>query len=184
MKLQLWHGGRYLESNYRDMICAKNKWEYGPGLYLTTSYLRAKQYAKGGGNTYLVDLDLGTEIDKVNIKMDMVLSFIDEYIIKSKKKLMLEDIHYHIKRLNKCDDLNLNVFLNLIINNNALLKSKTKKLCEFLVNNGADYCYVSNYSGNNEDVYVIFNRKQIKSVEKKMSQKIDVNQYELKNNKI
>ena len=63
--LTLWHGGRALEHDYKKSLPAKGLWEHGPGLYLTTSYLRAKQYAKGGGTTYSVTVEEGKDIENV-----------------------------------------------------------------------------------------------------------------------
>lgn len=190
--IKLWHGGRYLESSYKENIPCKGLWEYGPGLYLTTSYERARKYAKGGGSTYAVEVLKGNDIDKVDLSIEVVQEFIFNHVIGTKKQQMLQDIHSNMKRLNNTQGVQAQTFLNLIINNEAVKKTKTHILNEFLVDNSIHYGVVKNYGGSNETVLVVFNRAKIKSVKKINSIDVMLDDYSMpfvfnsvnKNNKI
>ncbi len=178
--MKLWHGGRNLESDYNEPKKAtKGRWEYGPGLYLTTHYETAYKYAKGGGKTYQVHFELGTNINDIQIKFDDALSFIQSNVTKSKRTIILEDIHFHLKRMGKTSELEANVFLNLMINHDAVIVEKTINLNKFLVEQGIDYSTVDRFSGRDETVVVIFNHKLIKSVKPIKAKDVSLEEYEL-----
>lgn len=163
--IELWHGGRDLEFSYKEFgNTRKNRWEHGPGLYLTTHYDRARNYAKGGGKTYLVTVEEGNNIDNVLIDISLVNEFVANNIIKSKQKSILDDLYENMNRTNTTPSIHANVLVNLIINLEAISNTKTKKLNQFLVENNVDYGIVNRYSGREENVMVIFNNKKIKSV--------------------
>jgi len=174
--ITLWHGGRSLESSYRENTAAKGLWEYGPRLYLTTSYQRASSYAKGGGSTYKVEVSLGGDIRDVTLDLQAAYKFIDSHVVASKKNQMLDDIHRNVERMAL---LSADIFLNLIINNEAIKKTKTHILNEFLVTNGADYSIVDSYGGSHETVLVVFNRSQIKSVKKIAAKDVSAQDYDI-----
>lgn len=178
----MWHGGRNLEYNFKESQSAKGLWEHGPGLYLTTSYERARQYAKGGGATYSVTVEDGSDIDKVLIPIEKLTQFISENIIKSKRNELLDDVHSNMKRMNSISHIKSDFFLNLIINLNALKKSNTAKLAEFLVENGADFGFTKNYGGSDETVMVVYNRDKIKSVVKVAAKDVLLKDYSLECN--
>lgn len=175
--VKMWHGGRNLEYSYKEITNAKGLWEYGPGLYLTTSYDRAYKYAKGGGSTYQILVEEGNDISKVNIDINKVFDFINNYIKNNKKKELLSDIKNHMDRMNKTNELSAEVFVNLIINLEAINKTKTSNLCQFLVNNNVDYSVVKNYAGSDETVLVIHNRNKIKKVDKILAKDVNTDFY-------
>lgn len=177
--LTLWHGGRDLEYDYKKSLPAKGLWEHGPGLYLTTSYLRAKQYAKGGGTTYHVSVEEGIDIENVKIPIEKVADFISENVIKSKRTELLEDVHSNMKRMNSTSHIKAEYFLNLCINLEAIKKSNTAKLCDFLVESGADYGFTKNYGGSDETVMVVYNREKIKAVKKVAAKDVQLDSYTL-----
>lgn len=182
--MKLWHGGRNLESDYNEPKKAtKGRWEYGPGLYLTTHYETAYKYAKGGGKTYMVHFELGTNINDVSINIEEALDFIQKNVVKPKRNLILEDIHFHMKRMEKTEHLDANVFLNLMINHDAVIGEKTINLNRFLVEQGIDYSTVDRFSGRDETVVVIFNNKLIKSVKPIKAKDVSLDDYELPINK-
>lgn len=178
--MKLWHGGIDLEHSYNEVKKAsKGRWEYGPGLYLTTHYETARKYAKGGGKTYHVHIELGNSIHNVKINLDETLSFIKDNVVKSKQKELIVDLHNNMKRMNLVNEVEANVLLNLIINSDAVVGEKTIKLNEFLVQNKADYSIVDRFSGRDETVVVIFNPKQIKKVSPIKSSEASLEEYEL-----
>ena len=178
--MKLWHGGRNLESDYnKPKKATKGRWEYGPGLYLTTHYETAYKYSKGGGKTYLVDFDLGTHINEIKINLDHALEFISNNTVKNKHKKILDDIHNNMKRMGHHDKVDALVFLNLMINHDAVIGEKTINLNKFLVSQGIDYATVDRFSGRDETVFVIFNHKLIKSVSPIKAKDVSLSDYEL-----
>lgn len=179
-KIKLWHGGRNLESDYLEFKGSKkDRWQHGPGLYLTTHYDRASQYAKGNGKTYMVTIEEGNDIKDISID----ISFINEFVIcnvkKSKQKEILNDIYQNMNRMNSNPLVKAEVFLNLIINHDAITIPKTKLLNKFLVNHNVDYCAVNNYGGRDEKILVVFNNKKIKSVKPLYSKDVVLEDYQL-----
>lgn len=163
--IDLWHGGRGLESSYKSFKTSRSKkWEHGPGLYLTTHYLRALSYAKGGGKTYSVQLEIGNNISDIEIKLDDVIEFIAKNVISTKRKAILNDIEENMRRLNLIDTIHAETLLNLIINYEAISLTKTQHLNQFLVQNNVDFGLVKNYGGRDETVVVVYNLNKIKKV--------------------
>ena len=179
-ELVMWHGGRDLESNYKNDIAPKGKWDHGPGLYLSTSYLRAVQYSKGGGRTYQVTIEEGTFINEVNIPIDKVLGFISSTVPASKRKDVLGYVHDNMKRLNKTDSINADTFLNILLNEDAVKKTKAPQLSSFLVENGVDFSRSNNYGGSLEDIIVVFNKSKIKKVKWVPAKEVALDDYDLK----
>ncbi|NCP98129.1 hypothetical protein GW796_07390 [archaeon] len=182
-KLVLWHGGRDLEFEYRKAkMPTKGRWEHGPGLYLTTHYETAKQYAKGGGKTYNVEFELGNDIKNIYINLDSVLSFVKDYAIRKKQNDVIKDIHNNMKRLNLLDKVGAEVVLNLLFNYDAIKGKNVLKLNEFLVENNVDYGVVTNFSGRDEIVFVLFNLKKINKVVPISSKDVLLSDFEIKIN--
>lgn len=192
----MWHGGRDLEYNYREFKeSRKKRWEYGPGLYLTDHYDTASKYAKGGGKTYLVEFEVKNFINNRDLSVDDVFSFIKSYVVKSKARDIMDDIDSHIKRLLArqsevgngglvgsrygADVVNAEIFLNLMINYDAVIGKNTKKLNEFLVNSGVDCLYSSRFGGRDETILCLFNNKNIKKISVVSASEIGLEHYNL-----
>lgn len=163
--MTLWHGGRNLESDYLEIIShKKGNWEYGPGLYLTTSYSTAVKYAKGGGKLYRVTIRKGVDIDDVLLDMADVTEFVKRYCIAGKRKEFLEFCQQRMARSN-LTNLPAGSFVNLLINLEAIQNTRTAELRHFLITQGVDYTFVQNYGGSGETVVVVHNPRIIKKVE-------------------
>lgn len=179
--LTLWHGGRDLEYSYKSFQSSKKgRWEHGPGVYLTTHYERASSYAKGGGKTYLVEFSEGNDIENVKIPLNEVYEFVNSYVIKKKTKEVLDCIINNANRTSDDNSIKASYFLNIMINFDAIMPSKTEKLNEFLVNKGADYSIVNRFGGRDETVFVIFNNCLIKKVKAIPAKEVDLNMWEIK----
>ena len=151
-----WHGGNL--SEYSDVIAQKNgRYEYGPGLYLTTQYDVAKKYAKGSRKLYIVTVALGNDIHDSFLETSKVIEFIKKYVIASKRKEML----YYIEKYNVDGKIKGYLFNNLILNHKAIKPSNTPMLRNFLVENGIDYEIINNAFGFGEDMMVLYNMKKI-----------------------
>ena len=150
--LTLWHGGD-LDTTQDYIAHRGGRWEYGPGLYLTTHYDTAKKYAKGSRKLYRVVVRKGIDLPDANIKMDAVKDFVNVCVIKSKRKDVLERLTKHAKG----SSLNGEIFVNVMVNEEAVKNTDTGKLREFLVRNGVDYAIVDNAFGWHERMVVVFN---------------------------
>lgn len=179
-EITLWHGGRDLEYSYESFGgSTKKRWEHGPGLYLTTHYETASKYAKGGGKTYLVTIEEGNDIEKTFIDTYLVKAFVSEYLIKSKQKVVLEDINEHLSRVKDNGKICASILLNLTINHDAIASTKTHFLNHFLVDNGVDFGYITRFTGRDETAVVVFNNKKIKKVKAVMAKNVNLEDYEL-----
>lgn len=160
--MSFWHGGR-LDDAYSDTIShKKGRWEFGPGLYLTTNYYTVQKYAKGSRRLYMITIEKGNDARDVELPFNIVLSFIDKYVIGVKKK----ELKWSVERYSEKGTVDAQVFINMIVNHLAIKNSDTFKLREFLVNNGVDYSIVDNAFGWGERMMVLFNMRKI--VEKKV----------------
>lgn len=178
--ITLWHGGRDLHLSYhKPKVCAKGRWEHGPGLYLTTNYETARKYAKGGGTTYQVELELGTHIKNVTIHIDNVLEFVKNSVIRSKQKHIIEDLHNNMKRSQTVPFINAEIIVNLCVNYEALKGEQTIALNRFLVNNNVDYGTEHNFGGRGETVCIVYNLDKIKKVKQVKSKDVLLSEYEL-----
>lgn len=178
--LTLWHGGRDLEYSYHSFKNpSKNNWEYGPGLYLTTHYETARKYAKGGGKTYKITFELGNDIDEQLLHITDVNDFIAKSVVGSKQKKLLEDVYFNMERMKQKEHIQANFFLNLVINNNAVIGKRITDLNNLLVEHGADYGRVNRYAGRDETVFVLFNLKKILKVKTLIARDVSLNEYEL-----
>lgn len=178
--MNLWHGGKNLEYGVDSpKPSPKGRWEGGPGLYLTTHYETARKYAKGGGSTYLIDVNLGNHAKDVLIPICDVVDFINKNVVVKHRKEMIEDIHSHAKRVNSFDNVCSEVLINLCINYEALKGDKTVALNKFLVQNNVGFNTIDNYSGRNETVVVLFDLDSINKIKKVSAKDVSLDEYEL-----
>lgn len=153
-----WHGGNL--DDYVDNIAhKKGRYEYGPGLYAITKYDVAKKYAKGNRKLYLLTIENGNEISDMFIDRKAVNYFVNKYVISSKRKQLLENYERHFND----EKINASIFLNIILNNDAIKSSDTDKLRSFLLHNNIDYELVDNPFGWGETMIVLYNMDKIKN---------------------
>jgi hypothetical protein len=158
--MTLWHGGNLNDIFNDSLHHKKGKWEYGPGLYLTTHYDTARQYAKGNRKLYKVVVKKGNNIDDVYLNKQLVYDFINNNVINNKKETIKQDL----TKFNDKDKIPAFILNNLIINYNALQSSKINNLRTFLIENGVDYVLVPNAFGWREMMLVLFNMKKIANI--------------------
>lgn len=156
-----WHGGN-LDNMKDDINHAKSRYEYGPGLYLTTSYELAKDYAKGSRKLYMVTVENGNDISDCSIKRDAIDEFVYMNVISSKKKLVKEALD----RWTRNDGMvSADIFLNIMLNESAVKPTNAGKIRTFLVESGVDYHVTGNIRYNGE-MMVLFNMKKIVKVQR------------------
>lgn len=155
--MSLWHGGNLEEAYDDSMSHKKGRSEFGPGLYLTTHYQTAKKYAKGSRKFYQITISKGIDIKDATLPEASVKEFINTYVIKNKRN----DVIYSVDKYTKDGNVQASIFLNSIVNNEAIKPVNTGTLRQFLVNNHIDYQIVDNAFGWHERMIVLFNMRKI-----------------------
>lgn len=154
--MNFWHGGNL--DSYDDIIAQKNgRYEFGPGLYITTHFETAQKYARGSRKMYLVTVENGVDIAKAVLSEDAVKGFIKSYVIGSKKK----EIWKRLQKYKVGDSYKAYVFNNMILNEKAIKSTNTSQLRQFYIDNGIDYELVFNPFGWGETMMVLYNMKKI-----------------------
>ena len=155
--ISCWHGGR-LDDAYNETIAhKKGRYEYGPGLYLSTSYNAVEKYHKGSRRLYLITIEKGNDTNNTDIPVDVILEWINHYVIRSKRFEVLDAI----QRRTENGKFNAQIFINILINNDAIKSTDTGSLRKFLVNQHVDYSEVHNAFGWGETMIVLFNMRKI-----------------------
>jgi len=154
--MNFWHGGNLNEFN--DVISQKNgRYEYGPGLYLTTHHDTAMKYSKGSRKLYLITVEKGVELNDALLDISTVTEFIKTYVIPSMKQTVIE----RLQKYNNENKIKAYIFNNIIINEKAIKPSNTKFLRQFYIDNGIDYELVDNPFGWGETMMVLYNMRKI-----------------------
>lgn len=168
-----WHGGNL--DDYSETIAQRNgRYEFGAGLYMTTSYEVVKKYTKGSRKLYKITVERGVDINDAFIDLEKALNFINTYVLTAKRKSIIEYLSKYIED----GKVPANIFNNLILNHKAIPSTKTKELRNFLIINGIDYEIVDNAFGFGEKMMVLYNMKKIKDV-KRITSKDKIDNYNL-----
>lgn len=175
--LNFWHGGNLDE--YNDVIShKKGRFEYGAGLYLTDSFEVVQKYAKGSRKLYLITVEKGNEINECKILKVKILKFIDRFVIKSKKSLVLERLSRFLN--DEALDMDADTFNNTLLNLSAIKPSDTEHLRTFLIENGIDYELTSNIGGWGGKMMVLYNMDKIVNTIR-ITPKDEIQDYNIKN---
>jgi hypothetical protein len=155
--MSFWHGGR-LDDAYSEAIShKKGRWEYGPGLYLTTHYGTAQRYSKGNRKLYLITIRKGNDADDVKIPVEEALDFVNTYVLRAMRKEVIWAINEH----SATGSIDGDIFINIIVNRQAIKNTDTFKFRKFLVQQGIDYSIVDNAFGWGEVMVVLFNMRNV-----------------------
>jgi hypothetical protein len=155
--MTFWHGGNLDDAFDETIAHKKGRWEYGPGLYLTTHYDTAMKYAKGGRKLYMITVKKGKQLEDEKLDFEVVKKFINQYVIKNKREELIERLEKRVKD----GKLPAFMFCNNIVNTQAIKSSDTDKLRMFLVEQGIDYSIINNPFGWGDKMLVLFNMKNI-----------------------
>jgi len=135
-----YHGGRNLDIRSGIKPGQTGSWEFGPGLYLTNDYPTARKYSKGGGSVYAVTVRKGMDISHVEIDSQTAANFVKSYVKVALRKKLLADIErYGRSRSPGESTIDADSLVNLCINSDALIPSRTTALRQLLVDQGVDY---------------------------------------------
>lgn len=151
--MQFWHGGNLdLPIQTRS-----GKWEYGPGLYLTTHHGTAKKYSKGGRKLYRITVEQGNDSNNSFIDLAAIRNFVNRYCIVKKRKEILDNL----EKIQQDGKISADRMITIIINYDALKNTNVVNLREFLVQNGVDYTMISSPFGWGEKMMVLYNMNKI-----------------------
>jgi len=155
--LSFWHGGNLDYGPDENYIQKKGRFQFAPGLYLTTSYNVVEKYKKGSRKLYLVTIQKGVDAKEASIPFHAIDDFVKYYCIKSKRKEVL----VAASKYNYKDRISAVIFINIMVNYEAIKPSDSNNLRRFLVQHGVDYSIVDNAFGWGERMVVLFNMKLI-----------------------
>ena len=172
--MSLWHGGN-LSDNLSLISRHPGRIEYGNGLYTTTHYHTATKYSKGSRKLYKIILEKGNDANDSFINYDNAIDFITKNISVNRKFELISILEkYH-----KNGSIPAYIFNNIVLD--FIPASRTKKLSQFLVDNGVDYITIPNAFGWKEMMIVIFNMKKIIDI-KRINPKDKIEVFDLPTN--
>jgi len=172
-----WHGSRRWEGSPELRGPRAQRAEWGCGLYLTTRYMTALKYAKGGGATMLFGLDpAARKLEGLRISIDEMRTAVRGIARLQKRDLILEDIERNVARNGK-GEVGLNVLVNLAVNHDAMVGAPAVAISEFVASQGADISVGLRTAG--EQWVVVFNPKVIRKFERVSASRVQLNDYEL-----
>lgn len=153
--MSFWHGGKL--DFYSEVTYKKGRWEFGPGLYLTTNYSVAKKYSGGGRLLYMITIKKGTDIKDVSIPVADLNNFISDFVIK---KYQNECRERFTKYLN---DVPAETIQNVFVNHEYLKTNNVNELNKFLKKHSVDYDMMNRTLGYDNTMCVLYNTKLIVS---------------------
>lgn len=153
------HGGN-LDNFVENKTPKSGRYEYGPGLYLIDNYNAVEKYTKGSRKLYIVTVKKGNDLNNALLDFEMVKDFVDSHIPKRTGVKIINNLGKYVK------DGKLKAYLLdvALINEKAIMPSKTKDWREFYINNGIDYHIIDSPYGWNEKMMVLYNMRNILNV--------------------
>lgn len=174
---EMWHGGRRWQGSPELQAPKAGRYECGPGIYLTNRYMRAVEYAQGGGVTTLVTLRDGLRWLE---KSELPLATLKDYVRSArgfrKREAVFEDLDRSAERL-KREILPVSYLVNLCIYYEVLSGGQGLRLAQWLSEQGID---ASLHSVNaNEQWVIVFNPSAIAKYRALPASQVSLEQYEL-----
>jgi hypothetical protein len=162
--IRMWHGSKQWGGPPEVRGPRKGRYEVGPGIYLTTSYMRARGYSKGGGSTVLVTIRPNINFaHKVKIPLTEALEFLKSMPRLKKRKEIAQDVQMNAERSGR-DWVSAEVIINLFVNYEAGAGDAGVILARWLVSKGVDATLHN--ETRNEDWVVVINPSIIMSHKK------------------
>ena len=158
--ITLYHGGRRWEGSPEVRAAKQGRYEGGPGLYFTTSYNRARSYAKGGKVVTRITIPSNTRwLQDAELPVSELQDFIRNTSGIRNKDKIIASLSRSAER-QQSDVIGVEQLVNLCINYEALVGKTGIELARWLVNHGID---ASHQSMSGEDWVVVFNPSIIKN---------------------
>jgi hypothetical protein len=171
----MWHGSRKWDGSPEIRAPRKGRYEAGPGIYLTTNYLTASKYAKGGGATMLAEVSSDLSLAQTaEIALAAVLAFVKSNRIRHKAEIAA-DLQRHAARIQR-DSVPAFVLINLVVNYEAGSGDAGLAVARFLREQGIDG---SLERQSTEDWLVIINPRVIQSMKRISAKDVPTSLYHL-----
>ena len=155
---QFWHGGKRWYGRPEVQAPRKGRYEYGPGIYMTTRYLTAKKYSGGGKVTTLVTLaDNVRWLHLAKLPVKELLEYLASAPRLKGRAQVIEDFEQRcMRREMSMEDLcPVEYLVNVLINAEALAGKVGLHLTEWLAEKGVDARVERAHGG--EQWVVVFN---------------------------
>lgn len=178
--IELWHGGSRWEGSPEVRPPRQGKYECGPGIYLTTSYLRARKYA--GGSKVTTKATLAEDIRWLE-RAQLPLRELMDYAktaprLPGRAKLLDDLVRRYAESDAAMDDLcDVSRLVNLLINSESLAGKPGVHLAAWLASKGIDASLHHPMGG--EQWVIVFNPSVIKSHRVVASKDVELDDYEL-----
>ena len=156
--LRFWHGGQRWTGSPELRPSRSKSYECGPGIYLTTRLATARKYAKGAGQTVLMELSPDvTLLEDTTLTLDELLEGLAQLPRVRGRKDIEARLRENAAR-HPDGQLPAIYLLNLCVNNEALGGDTGPALARWMTGKGID---ASLNSKSNEDWLVVFNPAKI-----------------------
>ncbi len=132
--ISLYHGGTQWRSRPEIRPAKKGRYECGPGIYFTTSYMRALDYAGGSKVVQVAQIDKSRIVVpwKVVVELTDVKELLDNIRLKNRKVVWQGIQEYASKR-----ELRATIVINWLINQEALGGDSGPAVAQWLKERGA-----------------------------------------------
>lgn len=175
--MELWHGGARWEGGPEVQPPKAGRYEAGPGIYLTTRYLRARDYARAGKVTTLVTLrDEIRWLEQAKLPLATIDAYVRDTPRFPKRDRILANLARYGEEFDR-DAFPVSIFVNTCVNNDVLTGKQGVLIAKWLVEQGIDASLYDKGSG--EQWVVVFNPAAIRRHEVVSATKVSLAQYDL-----
>jgi len=158
--LKFWHGAQRWEGRAELRPSRAKSYECGPGLYLTNELSTARGYAKGAGQTVLIELDPQVVLlEERTLSLDEMLEGLASLPRVRGRKEIADGLRQAAER-HPSGQMPACYLLNWCVNNDALGGESGPALARFLVSKGIDASVYSRPG--DEDWVVVFNMEKVR----------------------
>jgi hypothetical protein len=175
--IQLWHGGSRWDGGPEVQPPKPGRCEVGPGIYLTTRYLTAREYARGGKVTTLATLrDEVRWLEQARMPLARIEAYARETPRFPKRERILAKLSRYGDEFGR-DAFPVYLFVNVCVNSDVLTGKQGVLLAQWLVEQGIDASLYD--KGPGEQWVVVFNPKVIRRHEVVSATVVSLAQYDL-----
>jgi hypothetical protein len=159
----LWHGSQSWRGTPDVQPAAGDRLEHGPGIYLTTSYRRARSYARGGGSVIRFEIDPHVRwLEHETLPLADAIRFLEERPRLRKRAETIADLRENAARTAGRlggDRVRASVLVNLMVNYRSATGDHGPALARFLAAHGIGASLANELAG--EDWVLVFDPRAI-----------------------